>query len=63
MEKILNWGVVLILTVMNLPYHIRFKREFIIVLGIISGPKQPKRDINSYLQLLVGELSKYYTVH
>ena len=47
---------VMYLTVMNLPYHIRFKREFVIQLGIIPGPKEPKRTINSYLQPLVGEL-------
>ena len=38
------------LTVMNLPYNLRFKREFLILLGIIPGPKEPKRDINSFLR-------------
>ena len=44
------------LTVLNLPYHLRFKREFVILAGIIPGPREPKRDINSYLRPLVGEL-------
>ena len=44
------------MTVMNLPHNLRFKREFMICLGIIPGPKEPKRDINSYLRPLVGEL-------
>ena len=34
------------LTVLNLPYHLRFKREFVILVGIILGPREPKRDIN-----------------
>ena len=41
------------LTVLNLPYHLRYKREFVILAGIIPGPK---RDINSYLRPLVAEL-------
>lgn len=48
------------LTVMNLPYHLRFKREFLILLGIIPGPKEPKRDINSFLRPLVGELLDFW---
>lgn len=44
------------LTVMNLPYNLRFKSEYLILLGIIPGPKEPKRDINSFLRPLVGEL-------
>lgn len=48
------------LTVMNLPYHLRFKREFLILLGIIPGPREPKRDINSFLRPLVGELLDFW---
>ena len=44
------------MTIMNLPYQLRFKREFVILVGIIPGPKEPKRNINSYLRPLVGEL-------
>ena len=44
------------LTVMNLPYHLRFKREFVILAGIIPGPREPKRDVNSYLRPLISEL-------
>lgn len=44
------------LTVFNLPYYARFKREFVILLGIIPGPSEPKRDVNSFLRPLVSEL-------
>ena len=46
---------VIYLTVLNLPYHLRFKREFVILVGIIPGPNEPKRDIISYLRPLVSD--------
>ena len=46
----------LYLTIMNLPYDQRFRRENIILLGIIPGPCEPPRDINQYLKPLVKEL-------
>ena len=46
----------LYLTIMNLPYDQRFKRENIILLGIIPGPGEPKREVNQYLRPLVKEL-------
>ncbi len=49
------------LAVMNLPYQVRFKRENIIVLGIIPGPREPKTDINQYLLPFVKELQKFET--
>lgn len=45
---------------MNLPYYLRFKREFVILLGIIPGPSEPKGDINSFLRPLVGELLDFW---
>ncbi|XP_048590351.1 uncharacterized protein LOC116609390 [Nematostella vectensis] len=47
---------VMYLVVMNLPRHERFKRENIIIAGIIPGPKEPKGNINSYLQPIVDYL-------
>lgn len=35
------------LTILNLPYYCRFKRQNIILLGIIPGPSEPSRDIKS----------------
>ena len=45
---------------MNLPYYLRFKRAFVILVGLIPGPRKPKRDINSYLRPLVGELLDFW---
>ena len=48
-------------TVMNLPYDQRFKRENVILLGIIPGPSEPKRDLNDYLQPFIAELQEFFT--
>ena len=42
--------------VINLPRSIRYKEENVIIVGIIPGPKEPKRHINSYLRPLISEL-------
>ncbi len=47
---------VLYLAVMNLPRNIRFKRENIIIVGVIPGPSEPPLTINTYLSPLVSEL-------
>ena len=49
------------LTVLNLPYQSRFKRENIILLGVIPGPSEPARDVNDYLKPFVEELKDLYT--
>ena len=49
----------LYITIMNLPYKQRFKRENVILLGIIPGPCEPPRDINQYLRPLVKELLQF----
>lgn len=46
---------VIYLTVLNLPRYIRYKRENVILVGIIPGPHEPKH-LNPYLQPLVEEL-------
>ena len=48
------------LTIMNLPYTYRYKRENIILLGIIPGPSEPPRDINQYLRPIVKESLHFY---
>ena len=40
---------VVYLSVMNLPRHLRLKRQNVIIIGVISGPSDPKHDINSFL--------------
>ncbi|XP_035697293.1 uncharacterized protein LOC118430485 isoform X2 [Branchiostoma floridae] len=47
---------VLYLVVLNLPREERFKEENMIVVGIIPGPKEPKLNINTFLEPLVEEL-------
>ena len=49
---------VIYLTILNLPRNERYKPENIIVIGIIPGPKEPKKTINSYLMPLVYELQE-----
>ena len=52
-----NYSVgVIYLTVLNLPRALRYKRENVILIGIIPGPNEPKDNINSFLKPLVIEL-------
>lgn len=50
----------LYLVIQNLPRQDRYKRENMILVGVIPGPKEPKLDINSYLSPLVHELLQFY---
>ena len=43
------------LSILNLPRHLRYKAENIILCGIIPGPSEPK-DINNYIYPIVHEL-------
>ena len=47
---------VVYLVIVNLPRSIRFKRENVIIVGILPWPTEPKHDINPYLEPLVEEL-------
>ena len=51
---------VIYLSILNLPRHLRYKQENIILVGIIPGPKEPKLNINSYLSPLVDELKEFW---
>lgn len=44
------------LTIMNLPRSIRFKRENVILIGVLPGPSEPKHDINTYIEPELSEL-------
>ena len=44
------------LVLMNLPRSERFKRENVLLVGIIPGPSEPPLTINTYLSPLVDEL-------
>lgn len=45
----------MIYVVLNLPHNICYKRENVILIGVIPGPEEPKHDINSFLPM-VNEL-------
>lgn len=47
---------VLYMAVQNLPREIRFLAENILIVGIIPGPHEPSKNINSFLTPLVDEL-------
>ena len=47
---------VIYMVVLNLPREIRYKRENVILVGLIPGPKEPPLSINSYITPLVSEL-------
>jgi len=47
---------VIYLVLLNLPRAIRYKRENVIVVGIIPGPSEPSPNINLYLSPLVSDL-------
>ena len=46
---------------MNLPRHIRFRRENVLLVGILPGPHESSHDINTFLQPLVDEFNEYLT--
>ena len=49
---------IIYLTLLNLPRNERYKTENIIIVGIIPGPREPKKSINTYLTPLVLELNE-----
>ena len=51
---------VLYLVIFNLPREERFKMENIILLGIIPGPSEPKKTMNSYLGPFVQDLLEFW---
>ena len=46
--------------ILNLPREDRYKKENMVLVGIIPGPKKPSQNINSYLTPLVLELNSFY---
>ena len=46
-------------TVLNLSRSVRYKRENVILAGIIPGPEEPQQDINTYLEPIVNELQDF----
>ena len=44
------------MVIINLPCAIRFKRENVLVIGLLPGPSEPPKTINTYLAPVVSEL-------
>ena len=44
---------------MNFPRKLRFRQENVLLIGLIPGPREPKRDINAFLVPLVKELQSF----
>ena len=42
------------LTVMNLPRNLRFKQENVLLVGLLPGPREPKHNVNAFIDPLVG---------
>lgn len=47
---------VVFLSLLNLPRHIRYDKENIILCGLIPGPKEPSLNVKSFLEPLIDEL-------
>jgi hypothetical protein len=59
--KSMSSGVIFMVC-LNLPLHLRYKRENVYLVGIIPGPKAPRlQQINHILVVLVGELLEFWT--
>jgi len=50
---------IIYLAIMNLPREERYKRENVLLIGILPGPQEPSRSINSYLNPLVEEFTTF----
>ena len=50
----------LYLVLLNLPREIRFRKENILLVGLIPGPKEPEHDVNPFLRPLVNELLLFW---
>ena len=44
------------LTIQNLPRTDRYLMENVLLVGMIPGPKEPERDINTFLEPLIDDL-------
>ena len=61
-HRMYSIGVVY-LAIMNLPRAIRYKRENILIIGLLPGPSEPPKTINTYLSPLVSDLLTLWRGH
>ena len=62
--KHINYSIgVIFVVILNLPRAVRYKRKNLIIVGLIPGPTEPPKTVNTYLAPLVSDLLslKYYT--
>lgn len=56
-----NYSIgVIYMVILNLPREVRYKRENVILVGLIPGPTEPPLTINSYITPLVSKLLKLW---
>lgn len=48
------------MSVLNLPRESRYKRENVILVGLIPGPHEPGKNINTFIKPLVDDLMKFW---
>ena len=48
------------LAILNFPRQLRYRRENMVLIGVIPGPHEPNLHINSFLESLVDELLKLW---
>ena len=48
------------MAIQNLPRDERYNRENVMLIGVIPGPREPKKEMNSYLRPLVKELNQLW---
>ena len=51
------------LAILNFPRHLRYKRENMLLVGVIPGPHEPSLHINSFLEPVVDELLRCRNDH
>ena len=48
------------MSILNLPREHRYKCENILLVGLIPGPHEPQRSINTFIKPLVNDLLKFW---
>ena len=60
-QPYINYSVgAVYLVILNLPRHLRYKQENVILIGILPDPREPSHNINSYLRPLTDELLHFW---
>ena len=49
-------GVILYLTILNIPRRLRYRFPYVLIIGVIPGPNEPSGIINTFIGPMVSEL-------